>query len=309
MLRILLVTTLILLSVPAAQAAICSVDIGDIDLGDVDAIGNAEKTSTSEITIQCDGATESTITVCGHIGAGDGGIAGSYRLARSGPDELAFGFLTSSSGGVAWGSSGTPALGQPNRFTLNVTDGSATGEATLHAVVPGGQATAPVGTYHAGFSATDVAFTYDEGDHDCASLSGASVANASFSVDAAIVANCRLETSDLSFGTTGRIGDNIDAETGLDLICTAGTGYGIAIDGGGAGDPANRRLVAGDNSVRYDLYSNAERTSRWGMDDADMVTGDGDGETHEYSVYGRIPPQQAATGAYTDTVVVTLFYE
>ncbi len=309
MLRILLMTILFLLSASAVHAAaLCTVDIGDIDFDEVDAIGNTETTSSSEITIQCEGASESKITVCGHIGAGDGGSAGNYRLARSGQDELAFGFYTQETGGTAWGSDSTPELGAPNRFLLDVNDGSATGYGTLYARIPPGQTDAPVGTYHAGFTAADVTFAYEEGDHDCSTVGGA-VASADFSVDAGIVANCRLETNDLSFGTTGRIGENIDAETELELICTAGTGYGIAIDGGGSGDPANRRLVAGENSVRYDLYSNAGRTARWGMDEGDMVTGDGDGETHPYTVYGRIPPQPAASGAYTDTVVVTLFYD
>ena len=314
MLRIAIVAmTLLLISALPARAALCSVDIGTLDFAQVDTLGDTATLTGTPVTIHCDGVTpgETLVTVCGSLGAGSGGAVGGLRRALSGDETLGFILSVTDGGGVPWGSLSAPELGAPRTITLNVDQENHTASriVQLYGVVPEGQSAAPVGAYSADFNGADASFTYDEGDLDCNVQSGSGDASVSFTVTASVAANCRLETSDLNFGTTGKIGDNIDGETAMSILCTAGTGYGIAIDGGGSGDTANRRLVAGENSVRYDLYSNSQRSARWGMDEGDMVNGDGDGTAQQYWVYGRIPPQPAATGAYTDTVVVTLFYE
>jgi spore coat protein U-like protein len=207
-----------------------------------------------------------------------------------------------------WGNWDTPALGEPQRISIPVTGDSASLDVELYGTIAAGQSTAPVGDYRADFAPSEVVFTYAEGnDLDCAAPVGTDVL-VPFSVLATVPANCLLETSDLDFGTAGVIGTNIDADTSFDLTCTSGTDYTISIDGGGAGDPAHRLLKSGGNTVSYDLYSNAERSAPWGTDIGRTVSGDGDGTLQIYDVYGRIPPQPAAAGAYTDTVVVTIAY-
>ena len=122
-------------------------------------------------------------------------------------------------------------------------------------------------------------------------------------------ANCLLQTNDLDFGTHGLIGTRIDAETNMDITCTPSTSYTISIDGGGAGDPTQRVMHSGGNTVRYDLYSNPGRTAPWGTDAGSVVAGTGTGTEQGQTVYGSIPPQAAAPGHYTDTVVVTISYQ
>jgi len=138
---------------------------------------------------------------------------------------------------------------------------------------------------------------------------GAADAYASFSVSASIAANCLLETADLDFGTAGIIGSDIDADTDIDITCTPGTGYDIAIDGGGAGDPDHREMRSGSDTVGYGLYSDTARHDHWGTSPASTVSGSGSGRQQQLGVYGRIPPQHAVSGHYADTVVVTITYD
>ncbi len=84
---------------------------------------------------------------------------------------------------------------------------------------------------------------------------------------------------------------------------------GVAIDGGGAHDPDNRLLRSGSNTVRYGLYSDPTRSAPWGTDAGSTVDYTGTGGQQQLGVYGRIPPQPAAPGAYSDTVVVTITYQ
>ena len=309
MLRLLLATIILLLSASFAQAALCTVHVSDLDFGPVDAIGNTPVTASTDVFISCDGITPGTdtITVCGNIGAGGGGDDAGLRQTLSGGDALGFA-LETPSGGVAWGSTSRPDLGAPYRIDVPVSGTDATLTIQLKGRVPAGQASAPVGNYRSDFSSADSVFTYAEGDLDCAAPVGGADAPAPFAVTASIVANCLLETADLDFGTAGIILHNIDADTDLDVTCTPGTGYSIAIDGGGAHDPDNRVLRSGSNTVGYGLYSNPSRTAPWGTAPGTVVDGNGNGAAQQLGVYGRIPPQPAAPGAYTDTVVVTITY-
>jgi spore coat protein U-like protein len=310
MLRLLIASIIVLLSVSMAQAAVCTVEMDDLDFGTVDTIGNTPATTTSNVDIECDGITPGTetITVCGNLGEGSEGTSGGVRQSTTVGGALDFVFYAAGGQASPWGSL-TSGLGDPRRIDVEVDGTSASLTVTLHGVVPAGQSTAPVGDYRSDFGASDAVFTYAEGDLDCSAPLGGADAVASFSVLANVAANCLLETNDLDFGTAGLIGSNIDAETDFELTCTEGTAYEIAIDGGSADDPENRLLTSGSNTVRYDLYSDPQRSDHWGDDQgSSTVEGEGDGTTQIYDVYGRIPPQPAAAGAYTDTVVVTIIY-
>jgi spore coat protein U-like protein len=61
-------------------------------------------------------------------------------------------------------------------------------------------------------------------------------------------------------------------------------------------------------TVDYGLYSDPGRALPWGTDEDSIVPGTGNGVEDAYPVYGRIPPQAAAPGSYSDTVVVTITY-
>lgn len=310
MLRILIASIVLLLSASLAQAAVCTVQVSDVDFGTVDTVGNTPATSTADVAIGCSGITEGvdTITMCGNIGAGDGGQVGGLRQSVAGAGKLGFGLYTASDYSVPWGSIDTPTLGAPHEIDVPVSGSSATFTAHIYAVVPRGQLTTPVGQYSANLSESDVDFKYAEGPLDCVSPGGADEATASFTVSASVLANCLLQTADLDFGTAGLIGHNIDAATSMGITCTPGTGYAITIDGGGSGDPTHRLMHSGGNNVSYSLYSDPSRSLPWGTAPSATVSGTGDGSKAQLGVYGRIPPQSAERGSYGDTVVVTVNY-
>ena len=309
MLRIVLAVLFLLFSASLAEAAICTVHVGDLDFGPVDTVGNTPGTASADITISCNSITQgaTSITLCGNLGAGSGGIAAGIRQSTATSGSLGFALYASSGTGTPWGSLANPELGDPRTITVPVSGTDVSYTAHIYGVVPAGQATARVGDYRADFT-NDAVFTYAEGALDCAAPVGGTDALAPFAVAASIPANCALETADLNFGTAGLIGDNIDADTSLAITCTPGTGYSISIDGGSSGDPDHRLLHSGSNSVSYGLYSNDQRTHPWGTAAGQTVSGTGTGAEDDLGVYGRIPPQAAAAGAYTDTVVVTIDY-
>jgi spore coat protein U-like protein len=308
-LRILIAAILLLLSVSAANAALCTVNIGTLDFGSIDTLGGSPSTSSTDVSIDCDGITPGTPTMalCANIGAGGGGESGGLRRMTGG--ALGFGLYASSGTSAPWGSTSSD-LGNPNRIelTVNGESNSASGTVQLYGLIPTGQGAVPAGSYSAAFSSADVDFKYSEGALDCSAPTGADDAHADFSVTAMIPANCLLVTHDLDFGTTGLIGNRIDAETNLDITCTPDTAYTISIDGGGSHDPENRVMHSGSDTVRYGLYSDSQRSAVWGTDAGSTVSGEGTGSEDQQPVYGSIPPQSAAPGRYTDTVVVTISY-
>lgn len=307
MLRLLLAAMLLMFPASVAQAAVCTVHVGDLEFATIDTLGGSAASTNTDISISCDGIGPGTdtITLCGNIGAGSGGASGGLRQSTAGTDTLSFALYASAGTSTPWGSMSTPELGDPYRIALPVSGDSASATAHLYAVVPAGQSGTPTGDYTASFGSSDVDFKYAEGDLDCSSPVGAADAPASFIMHANVSANCLLQTHDLDFGTAGIIGSNIDAATTLDVTCTPGTGYSISIDGGSSGDPDHRLLHDGTKTVGYGLFADAQHTDVWG---ADTVSDEGTGATQHAPVYGRVPPQAAAPGSYTDTVVVTIAY-
>jgi spore coat protein U domain-containing protein, fimbrial subunit CupE1/2/3/6 len=308
LIRLLIAAILLLLGASAACAAVsCTVQVADLNFGTIDTLGPTGATTSTDVTIDCSGSSANKVTLCGNIGAGTGGASGGLREMPGSP-ALDFGLYTSPGTSQPWGSTSTPALGAPYQIPLPVTDGNAGGTVQLHGLIPTGQGTVAAGSYSSEFSSADVDFKYADGDLDCSNPAGALDASDDFTVLATVPANCLLVTHDLDFGTHGLIGSEIDAETNMDITCTPSTSYTISIDGGGSGDPDNRLMHSGADSVRYGLYSDAQRTAVWGTDPGTTVSGTGTGSQDQPMVYGRIPPQTAAPGHYSDTVVVTISY-
>lgn len=122
---------------------------------------------------------------------------------------------------------------------------------------------------------------------------------------------CSISGTTLNFGTysSGQQAA-LDAEGSISYSsCPEGT-LTIALDGGGAGDVASRRLTAGGGStLDYQLYRNSTRTQVWGSgsEAQQIVLLVPDSGT--VPVYGRIPGGEDVTaGTYTDTVNITMAF-
>jgi spore coat protein U-like protein len=92
--------------------------------------------------------------------------------------------------------------------------------------------------------------------------------------------------------------------------CTSNAPYAITLDNGANASGAQRRMTNGGTPasfVSYNLYSDSLRTTAW--TGAASVSGTGTGANQTINVYGRVPSGQTVpTGAYTDTVQVTVTY-
>lgn len=292
------------------QATQCNVSGASLVFGPVDTLSSLGTDTSADLSISCDGVPEGieVVTVCGHLGPGTGDTSGNIRQMLGGSDTLGFGLYTDPTHQHPWGHESHPELGDPLRLTLDVTDGAAATTVTLHGLVHGAQTSTAPGNYSATIADTHASFAYDNGDlSNCTRDQGTET---SISVSAEVQANCLIEAGDLNFGTVGIIDQNVDAIADIAVSCTPGTGYSIALDGGisDASEPDQRQMRSGSNSLTYGLYLDPQRSQPWG-EGASVKSGEGSGSEEAVSVYGRIPPQAAAVGSYSDTVVVTVTYD
>lgn len=137
----------------------------------------------------------------------------------------------------------------------------------------------------------------------------AGTANGNMLVSATVLDTCILVVPPtMAFGNYS--GSAIDAQSDISVTCTGTTAYDIAISAGGSADISARTMSGGVDTLGYQLYTDAPRTTIFGDGTTgSKATGTGDGTLQTISIYGRVPASQYADiGAYTDTVTVTLSY-
>ncbi len=136
---------------------------------------------------------------------------------------------------------------------------------------------------------------------------------ATLKVVATVVADCLVTPQALAFGAYDPVDVNrtqpLDGTAQLSVVCTKGTIASIELGDGRHAAGQTRRLAGpGGAFLRYDLYSDAGRLARWGVQ-AGRVQLPASPSTapRVLSVYGRIPPNQdVVVGDYLDEVVVTI---
>lgn len=132
------------------------------------------------------------------------------------------------------------------------------------------------------------------------------------SASAILPGSCSIVADDLAFGSHSSLAGGVNAAAGIRLTCTSNTAWSVGIDGGGNGDPGNRRMRRngmGPEWIGYGLYQDAGRTQAWGNTPATSVTGVGTGVQVALTAYGQVPDQpMPLSGDYRDTVVVTVEY-
>ncbi|HET7575762.1 MAG TPA: spore coat U domain-containing protein [Sphingomicrobium sp.] len=143
----------------------------------------------------------------------------------------------------------------------------------------------------------------------------AATTTSNLSVTATVTDNCSVSTAPVAFGSVDVLsGTNYDATGTVSVTCTNGTAWSAAAGlGTGTGATfASRKMSSGANLLNYSLYTDAGRTTVWGDGSAGTaaVSNSGTGAAQNFSVYGRVPLGQSAaqTGAYSDTVLVTVTY-
>jgi len=149
-------------------------------------------------------------------------------------------------------------------------------------------------------------------------LAQAGTAGNSFQVTATVTSACTVSGTTLNFGASIdplATATPLDATSTLSVVCTNTTPYTVAlnagVNAGGASNFGARTMKSGSNTLGYQLYVDAGRSSVWGDGTSSSSTsaGTGTGSTQTLTIYGRLPSlANVIPGAYTDTVTVTVSY-
>ncbi|HEY1836874.1 MAG TPA: spore coat U domain-containing protein [Rhizomicrobium sp.] len=142
----------------------------------------------------------------------------------------------------------------------------------------------------------------------------AATQSTTFSVTATVLGSCSVSAGTLAFGSyTPTAGSSTDASSTVNVVCTNGTDYTVALDGGSTANNVAAREMndAASHTLSYEIYKDSARATVWGDGTGASVTqsGTGGGATQSFTAYGRVPAAQFVTaGNYADTVTVTVSY-
>ena len=137
----------------------------------------------------------------------------------------------------------------------------------------------------------------------------------------ALLQSCSVSATAVNFGTYDPLSGSAAQSSGtvtVDcqvLLVGLFVSWTVTLSTGSSGSYVARQLRSGVNSLSYNLYTNAARTSVWG----DGTNGTGvvsanpflivGSNTVNYTVYGSIPAaQDRPAGTYSDTLTVTMTY-
>jgi len=307
-----------------AHALSCTASISTpIDFGNVDLLSGGVVATTGQLDVTCSvGLLDLTslllgIAVCPGIGTGTGGADASGRLLMrdGGTETLSYQIFADANGQIPWGGfSGGLLLGDAPLFGIPATSiGTHSGSWPVYVVLAGGQSPIPTGTYRSTFSGsgatgTEIRYGSLGSALGCSTLGALLQTSANFTVQATVPKNCLVSTEDVNFGTHGLLSSAIPAEGAVNLTCTPGTEYSVALETGEL-PSGQRQMKKGSDSVTYALFQNAQRTQLWGSAPGETAAGMGTGSPNRFPVYGLVPPQTTpSAGVYKDTVIVTVTY-
>lgn len=111
-------------------------------------------------------------------------------------------------------------------------------------------------------------------------------------------------TSDIDFGTVTRNTDNAQATGSLNVYCTNGTPYSIALNGHGALKHSNDASI----QIPYQLYQDAAMSKEWGSIADNRLSQQGTGQAQRITIWGKVPNTNAPAGQYSDKVTATITY-
>lgn len=324
-----------LFGAPGADAATtCTSTSASLSFGSVSQTGDTDVTATFNVTCRTNAfavAGNAKVRLCMNIGDGllGGGNATPRRMLSAQSDPLAFQLYTDAARTQVWGSrtltgAPTPAIVDFNYAVLVLLGGSQTIPVTLYGRVP--MQTLVAGAYSNPFTGAQTSIDYQFGEstlgaavQPASCLAGGPTGGATasgalpFTATATVPTACRaVATTDLDFGSaSGVITGSIDQTSTISLTCTGGTAWSIGLDNGQHAMGGVRRMRAGllGGTLDYALYRDPSRSLRWGATpNVDTQTGTGNGLPQAVTVYGRVPPQSAGAGSYSDVIVVTVTY-
>ena len=131
--------------------------------------------------------------------------------------------------------------------------------------------------------------------------------SAQFHIKVNIIETCEIATetiADMDFGTVVRSTSNIQSTGSLNVSCTNGTAYNIALNSTGSlKNVSNTSLV-----IPYKLYQDAALSKEWGNMSNTSLSQKGTGTTQNIKIWGKIPDTNLPAGQYTDQVTAVITY-
>ena len=143
----------------------------------------------------------------------------------------------------------------------------------------------------------------------------ATAVTTTFQVQATVNAQCTITAVNLTFPAVDPLNSQTDGATTVTVKCTKNSPYTVGLNAGTTtGSTIAQRLMAnGADTMDYNLYTDAGRSSIWGNSAGSWVsgTGAGMGTAQVLNVYGRVAAGQTnlAVGTFTEpTITVTVTY-
>lgn len=146
-----------------------------------------------------------------------------------------------------------------------------------------------------------------------AALPASVSAKDTMTVTTQIQQSCTISVLPMTFGNVSFLLPSATASTPVEILCTPGTRFAVAMDNGTNFNGQRRMARAGGGFagyLNYEIYRDAARTQRWGSTSAQIVTGDApaNGDPVTLYAYGRTSGWFAAASAYQDTITVTIAF-
>lgn len=128
-----------------------------------------------------------------------------------------------------------------------------------------------------------------------------------FQVKMRVNETCDIGTgssSDVDFGTVSRTTQNVQATGSLNVSCTQGTPYNIALNSDGTMKNTSNAAL----QIPYRLYQDASLSKEWGSIAENRFSQQGTGQTQNITIWGQVPDTNVPAGQYTDRVTATITY-
>jgi spore coat protein U-like protein len=151
-----------------------------------------------------------------------------------------------------------------------------------------------------------------------AGIASAATTNSTFQVTATVLKTCSATSANLVFGNYTPGGGALAANTNVNVKCTNGTTFAVALNAGSTtgGTFAQRLMTDGTNTLQYNLYTTPAFATVFGDGTASTATKPGTGSglvtAVAIAVNGQLPDnatnQNAVPGSYADTIIATITY-
>lgn len=305
---------LLLTATPSLRAQTCAAVASNIDFGAVSPITGSAYTATGTVNITCTWPAVTLVPnaqVCLNLNAG------TPRALVNGTNSLFYDLYTDNGRTLRW-SSGASAI--PVTLTKPLLGTTATASVTYYGLVAANQQTVPsvnnsntvyTQSFAGALTSLGVGF-YLTPAPTCASLI-ASSGTFPFSATATVINNCTITATNVAFATVSVLSSPLTATGSLNVSCTNGDAWRIALSAGGSANQLARVMQrgGGGGTVGYQLYTDAARTIVWGDATAGtaMASGTGTGTAQAVSIYGRVPAQSTPQpGTYSDSITATISF-